>query len=429
MNPRRRLLVSALAAAGLAGCKVRTINDFPVTNAQVRVANVMLDASALDFIQGGVAQWPAVPFQGSADYLDFPNTNQTFFVRLTGTTADLTSLSQALAGDQPYTLVAFATVAQPFLLLVADVNITPGSGQTLSRFINAAYGSNAIDIYVTTPGVDLATVSPSFSAITATNSSSALQLSAGALQVRLTLSGSLVPIYDSGPLPFEAQASNTLVIYTIGSAFLPQLMFLENGGQDRQQVIPNTLASMRTVNGAFQTGAIDVLVDGQKVSDDVPYGEAATNQFVTAGARTVTYEASATPGATIATLQRTFTSATDSSVLVYGYAGAVQAVAFDDDNRVPIEGQARLRFINGSSDDAAYDVYIGDARAVAALAPRAASVYFSLQGDNYTITFRNPATGAIVATIADAGIPSGGVLTAYCVGIAADLDTILVASR
>jgi len=430
MNPRRRLLVSALAApAVVGGCKVRTINYFPPTNATVRFVNVMLDAGPLDTWESGVVVWPATPFQGTTGYVEFENNTRTFSINQAGSATQLTSIALALAGKQPYTLTAFATLAQPFLILVADVNIANTSGTTLSRFTNVVYGSQNLDIYVTLPDVDITTVSPSFSSSQTATSTSALQLAAGTLRVRITLAGSPVPVYDSGPLDFTAQANNTLILYTLNSAFLPQMILLETGGPNRQTVVPNTLSSLRLVNGAFQTGAVDVLFDGTSVADDVAYATAAPTNFVAAGAHALVFEASATPGAPVATLARTFPSAQDSSVLLVGFAGALQAIAFDDDNRVPIEGQARVRFVNGSSDDATYDVFIGDVRAVQALAPRTASVYLSLEGTTVTVTFRNPATGAIALTVADVALPSGTVNTIYAVGIAADLDSIVVASR
>ena len=70
MNLRRRLVVTALAApALLAGCKVRTINYFPVVAARVRFANLMLDSGARDVFEGEAEVWSAIGFDGTTRFL------------------------------------------------------------------------------------------------------------------------------------------------------------------------------------------------------------------------------------------------------------------------------------------------------------------------------------------------------------------------
>ena len=92
----------------------------------------------------------------------------------------------------------------------------------------------------------------------------------------------------------------------------------------------------------------------------------------------MTLESTATPGAAIATLEHAFPAAHDSSLVAVGTPGAVQILALADDNRIPISGTARTRFVNASSDNAAYDVYVGDQKLFTALPPRTASTYVNL---------------------------------------------------
>ena len=74
MNTRRRFIVALAAApAALAGCKVRTINEFPTSHADVRFANVMIGATGLDVREGDTVVWSAIPFEGFTDYVEFEN--------------------------------------------------------------------------------------------------------------------------------------------------------------------------------------------------------------------------------------------------------------------------------------------------------------------------------------------------------------------
>ena len=136
----------------------------------------------------------------------------------------------------------------------------------------------------------------------------------------------------------------------------------------------------------------------------------------------MTVEAVATPGAALATLQFDFPPSHDTSLVAVGSAGAVQILALPDDNRVPPPGAMRIRFVNASSDNAAYDAYLGDTKLASALSARTASTYFTQPQGNYTVTFRDPATGTIVQTVSDLGLGDGRVTTIYLTGVAGNLN-------
>ena len=61
------------------------------------------------------------------------------------------------------------------------------------------------------------------------------------------------------------------------------------------------------------------------------------------------FEASATPGATIASAQGTLAPANDYTTVVAGLPGAQQAFLLQDSNILPPTGGDRLRFVNASA--------------------------------------------------------------------------------
>lgn len=430
MNPRRRLLASALAAPlVLAGCKVRTINYFPVKPAFVRFVNVMLDDVVLEVIEGDTIYWTDVGFEGSTDFVEFANEQKTFRVRPVGTTEDYLSVTLALAGEQPYTLAAFGTAANGAVLLLPDARIS-GSGNVQFRLINLSFGGSSTDLYITEPGVEIDDqVSPNLVGVSAGSSTVSLRFAPGAWRIRATPNGSQTVVYDSGALDFPADTSTDLLIYTLGSASLFQMMILDVDGAGRRMVVPNALTAVKLVNAAVQTGAINAFYDGTKFVSDAAYPAASSYAFLPQGAHGLTVEAASVPGATIASVSRTFEPATDVSVLVVGLPGALQAIVLEDDNRSPVSGKTHVRFVNASSDAAAYDVYVGDARQVAGLAARTASGYFELDNGTYTVTFREPGSGAVVLTIAEADLGEGNVTTFYLTGVAGQLSSIRSTDR
>jgi len=202
-----------------------------------------------------------------------------------------------------------------------------------------------------------------------------------------------------------------------------------NGTGAGAVVQTSTVSAVKVVNAALNAGTIDGFIDGALFVNDVPYGAGTAYAFETVGPHTLSFEATSTAGAAIASLQQTLEPVSDISVLVVGFPGAVQAIAFADNNRAPVAAQCRVRFVNGSSDNAAYDVYVGDTKLVTALAARTASVYFPLSSGTYTITFRDPVTLATMLTIADQDIAEGRVATFYLAGAAGQLSSIVSTDR
>ena len=430
MITRRRLLASAAAAPlVLAGCKVRTINYFPVNPATVRFVNVIYPSAGLDGLQGSNVIWTGIGFQGTTDYVEFDNNETTFTVRTTGTETELGTATISLTGRQPYTLIAFGALDATGVLLLPDA-VSAGTGNMLIRLVNVGLGTSATDVFVTAPDVDLETVAPNFSGVGSGGSTVGLRMSPGTYRLRATFSGTRLVIYDSGPIEFAANTSTNLLLYTLLSASLLQGMLLPvNEAGASAFVATSAVSAVKVVNAALNAGTIDGFFDGTLFVDNVPYGAATGYAFETVGPHTLSFEATSTAGAAIATLQQTLESASDISVLVVGLPGAVQAIAFADNNRAPIAAQSRVRFVNGGSDNVAYDVYLGDTKLVTALGARTASVYFPISSGTYTITFRDPSSGATMLTIADQAIGEGRVVTFYLAGVAGQLSSIVSDDR
>lgn len=430
MISRRRLLLSAAAAPlVLAGCKVRTINYFPVNPATVRFVNVMYPAVGLDGVHEDTVVWTDLGFEGAADYVEFDNNQTTFSVRVTGTATDLGTAEATLTGQQPYSLIAWGRLGAPGLLLAPDAR-SGGNGSALVRMIHVGLAAVAVDVYVTSPDDNLDDFGPNFGGVGSGQTTIGLRFSPGTYRVRGAISGSKVVIYDSGSIELVENTSINLLFYTLRSASLLQCMFLPVSESGAGAVIAtNQVSALKVVNAAIDAGTIDGFVDGTKFVDDIPYAVATAYLFQTTGAHTLTFEATSTAGAAIASLQQTLESTSDISVLVVGFPGAVQAIAFADDNIVPLAGESRVRFVNASSDNAAYDVYVGDTKQVSALAARTASDYVTLVPETYTFTFRDPATGATVLTLADQQIGEGRVATFYAAGAVGQLSSIASTDR
>lgn len=420
MFNRRRFIVAA-SALPLTACKIRTINYFPVQDATVRFLNVLAGPAAVDVFQGGVAVWSGIAFEASTGYVTFTAQQTTFTIQLPGATSSLAEVTAPLAGQQPYTMIAFGTLTAPVAVLLGDSTLTIPAGQTQLRIFDAAPGQSAVDLYFTVPGVPIDELTPQFGGINYQNSTVFIQIAAGEYQLRLTVSNTKTVVYDSGPRNYPEQTGTDLVMYSRGSTLLPNLELLEVNGTLQQVVLNNTLARLRIVNLAFQTGTVNEFLDGVAGVTALAYGSASAYNIATQGSHVVTFEAAAVPGATIASLTTTLVPATDSSVFISGFAGSTVAIALTDSNLPPATGNGRFRIVNASPDAPPLDVFVLEQKVASALAYTKASAYTEIPGNVLTVRFVDSTTGTVLLTLTDVPLAVGNVISIYAAGPAAQL--------
>lgn len=427
MITRRRLLAAAVSTPiVLSGCKVRTINYFPPSVAKVRFANLTVGSTGLDVREGDSTIWSAVPFEDSRDFVEFNNQEKTFALFVTGQPNEVARTTVSLAGEQSYTLLSYGSTEVINALLAPDASPNAGDGNFLIRIIDVAAGLPSFDAYFTDPTIPVDdNLSPNFVNLQSGSSTVALRVPAGIYSMRVTVSSTKSVVYDSGPLIIPSGISTDFVFYTLGTAALPQIMRLDVNDGGVRAVVPSKVGSARVINGAVQSGAISVTAGGTSLAIGLAYGTSSLYTLTGVGSLQVVAESASTPGAPIATLQADFPSARELSLVVLGLAGAVRILALVDSNEIPPSGAARARFVNASSDTAAYDVYVGDTKAVSALAAGTASAYFNVNAGTAPVTFRDPGTGAVVLTVPDVQFGDSRVLTIYAVGTANALGPVV----
>ena len=156
-------------------------------------------------------------------------------------------------------------------------------------------------------------------------------------------------------------------------------------------------------------------------------------QTLAAGARAITVEASATPGATLLTTNYTFAPATDTSIALSGAAGSLAALTLADSNPVAALGRARLRIVNLSPDFAAVDVYANFGKLASGLAASTASAYAlidaTLAGTAYQFDFNAAGTTTVVLSLPGEVIAGTHDYTLYLVGSGPTLQGVLTQDR
>ena len=141
-----------------------------------------------------------------------------------------------------------------------------------------------------------------------------------------------------------------------------------------------------------------------------PYTNTAT------GPTTVNFEASATPGATIASVPGTLLPATDYTAVVAGLPGAQQAFLLQDQNFLTPSGGDRLRFVNASAGSNPVDASVNGTQLAANVAYGTASAYATTSPATVTIAFTDAVTGAVLASQDGVVLTANQTSSVYLIG-------------
>jgi Domain of unknown function (DUF4397) len=415
MSFRRKLLVALpfVVALVIAGCKISTINYFPPHPANVRVVNLMPETTGIDVAIAGQPVYSALPFQTATGYQSYDNQATIFSVNVTGSQTVL-NFTYNLAGEQPYTLLVYGSLTSMSASLLQEVPSPPTNGNIQVAVFNAAINQNSVDIYVTAPGTDITNLNPNYGAVAYNGTSLNLAFAPGTYQIRVTTQGTKNVIYDSGGTALTPNIGLSLVAYSKGSGVLVNAMVLQSQGPTAK--LDSVLAQIKAMNGASVVGPVNQLLGTTAVATNVAYATASNYSQVVQGPATVNFEASATPGATIASAQATLGAATDSSTFVTGLPGSQQAFVLNDMNIPPANGDVRLRFVNASWNSNPLNVAVSGVAQASGVAFPTASPYIQVAAATVSITFTDATTGAVVLQMDNVVLTSAQTSTIYVIG-------------
>ena len=126
---------------------------------------------------------------------------------------------------------------------------------------------------------------------------------------------------------------------------------------DDSSTNPTPQARLRVVHASPDAPAVDVLVDGAVVLNDVPFEAASGYLAVPAGARNVQVRASGTTTVVI-DVTPTLVAGTDYTVLAVGPVASIEPLLLTDENTPPAAGNAKVRLVHASPTAGLVDIYI-----------------------------------------------------------------------
>jgi hypothetical protein len=427
--PRALLAALCLTSLILTGCgKGSSSNQ---GNAQLRVVNAFSQANALDVTENAKPVVSGLPFQSIAPYASVDSGTQIVTVGVTGASTALVNTTYSIGSNTNYTYVIYGPLTAVGALLLSDSFNDPGDGFFSLRFVNAAAGPGALDLYLTAPGADLSATAPAVANIIYGAGSLFLPIAKGTnFELRITPAGTKDVVYDGVPQTFAEHSGASVVAFSKGSGKLVNVALLRNDDAGSATLVDNLLTQYKMVNASLVPSALNVFVDGSLQLSNVPFTGVSTYQRTSAGAHNFSIEATTTPGASLLTLAPTLLSATDTSIVLTGTSGALNALVLQDNNLPPPAATADIRFVNSSADVAAFDVFVNFSKQISGLSANTASPYFDLSatastGTSYEFDFNLAGTTTSLLKLTSVVLTAGHTYTIYLAGPGSSLRGIV----
>jgi hypothetical protein len=424
-----------LSALALAGCDSGNGVGAAAGPTQLRVINLIPDApSIIVMLDSDPPLVAGLAYQGLTTYININQGLHELKVSVDGGATNIIDTTFVFLNGVAYTFIVYGPVDSVHSAILLDTTtLFPDGGTFDVRATNLAIGSTGVDVYLTTPGVDLAQTAPVVAGVTLGSTSAFFPVTTptDTYELRITAVNTKDVIYDALGVPFTDKQLAEIIVYGTGSSQLVDAAVLNIDTTGTGQVFPSLLAEFKFLNATSLSSAVNVFVDGVLTLANVPFAGASSYQKTSAGPHNIAVQSTATPGADLITILTNLPSASDSSIVVSGAAGSLQGLVLSDNNLPAALGRARLRFINASPELAAMDVYVNFVKQFSGVVSNSSSAYTELAADDtvgtsYQFDFNLAGTTNRVLQL-PATIVAGKTYSVYVVGQAAALQGVLVA--
>jgi len=352
--------------------------------AQVRVLHASPDGPHLDIVVNDDAddvEWADLAYQEGSEYHNLPPGEGAFTVEDSDTSQILVRELFTVEKHTPYSLIVLGVAANVELLLLEDDNTEPDTGNARLRIVNASPSQPAIDVYITEPDVPMEFAVPTLQDFEFHEFSSFVELEEGDYRVRITLSGEMEPIYDSGTVTLDQDSISTAVILDASSGGSPlTLVALTDDSEEPVVEVPDARCMLRLINASPDASFVDVLLDDTEVISTVLFKGVSDYEMVSSGTRNITVEEGS--GLTLIDGTITLEGGENYTYILMNFKAAIEAILLEDDTTPPPANKAKVRFMHASPDAPHVDFLVNDTIEVSDVPFKGISSYIEFwQGD------------------------------------------------
>ncbi|MEO8836958.1 MAG: DUF4397 domain-containing protein [Caldimonas sp.] len=365
--------IAAFAALALTACGGK---GGSAKDASVRLVNATLTHSSLSLLANGTAVVSTTALDAASDYVGVASGSPTLQVNDATTSTALTTLAPSIGGGSHYALVAYESGGSVRTLIIAEDATAPSAGTASLRVFDAATDAGAIDVFITDPAVDIATLtSPSFTFASSVSlqTSSALSFAPGTYRIRVTGAGNPADVrLDIPSITLTSQqVAYALLTPTTGGTLVNGALLSQQGTYAAGR---NTTARVRLAAAVSGSALVSASAGGAAIATSVVSPSVTAYAIVpAASALNITVN-----GASVGAPAGAVSAGSDLTLLVYGAPGSATANLITDDNHLPTSAaNLKLRLVNGLTGAGAAPLTLNAAFAVVAsnVAPGAASSY------------------------------------------------------
>ncbi|MDY6990346.1 MAG: DUF4397 domain-containing protein [Thermodesulfobacteriota bacterium] len=376
------LLLLLPMLGNITGCSDSRHQGALYTKAQVRVLHASPDGTNLDILVDENVEWAALAYQDGSGYQNVPPGDGNFRINVSGTSQTLVDESATLEKHTPYSLIVVGFAANMELLFLEDDDTAPDDGYARLRIVDASPSQPDIDVYITEPDVPMAYAVPTFQEFEFQEFSPFLELEEGEYRIRITLSGEMEPLYDSGTVTLDEDSIATALILDAASGGSPlTLVALTDDSAEPVVEVPDARCMLRLIHASPDASFVDVLLDDTEVISTVQFRGVSAYEVVGSGTRNIKVEEGSS-GLTLIDGTITLEGGENYTFLLMNFRATIEAMLLEDDTTPPAANKAKVRFIHASPDAPHVDFLVDDKVKVSDVPFKGISSYIEFyQGD------------------------------------------------
>ena len=431
------LLAAALISSlFLAGCS--DDDDSPATpQSSVRVLHLSPDAPAVDVAVNDSVVLEDVSYRQASGFLSVNAGDNALDVLVANTDTVALGADLNLMQNTKYTVIAANNVASIEALVIEDMD-KPAAGFAQLTVVHGAPAAPAVDIYVSGPMDDFAGLSATLENVAFKAISAELEVPAGDYRVRVTATGSMDVISDSGTLTLADGVEYVAGASQVDTGLSPiGLTVLTDLSETPVVLVDDARSRVRVVHASADAPAVDVLVNDAVVLDAVPFGVASGYLELLAGTYNVDVAADAS-GAVVIDADLNLAAQTDYTVLAVNSLAQIEPLVLMDDNTLPADGNIKLRLVHAAINAGLVDIYITAPGAdISAIAPtvsdfafKADTGYLEVPAGDYQVRVTLADTKTVAIDTGALSLAAGAVRTAVALDPApssSDFTALLLA--
>lgn len=323
--------------------------------------------------------------------------------------------------DTIYTVAAVNDVANIEPVIISQPATPVAAGNARLFVLHGAQPAPTVDVYVTSPGADLAASAP-VGTFSFRETIGPAEVAAGDYQIRVTPAGDPgTVVYDSGTIPLADGDDLTIAaLPNTNGGPAPITLVALTGAESLEIADVETPAALQVVHASPDAPAVDVLVDGNVLVPGLEFPDATPFVEVPGGTYEVAVTVADNPGAiAIGPVDLTLEAGVRYSVLAVNTLASIEPLILTDDPR-RVFTEAKVRIVHASPTAQDVDIYVtavgadinNETPTLSAVPFKENTGYLSLPAGDYDVTVvpagtKTPAIGPLTISV-----EAGGVYTA-----------------